>query len=64
MKAKEIIDARTHGTTWDPVGQQVAQFVAGVYATKDPFEIDFLRNYNKRSPDSVIEVREDMLNAE
>ena len=61
MRAKEIVDQRTHQTTWDPIGQQVAEFVAGVYATYDPWEIQFLKTYNERNPDSHIKVRTDML---
>lgn len=61
MKAKQIEDPRTHVTTWDPIGQQVAEFVAGVYATYDKFEIEFLETYNARNPDSHIDVRTEML---
>lgn len=64
MRAKKIEDPRTHSTTWDFNNQEIAQFAAGVFATTNPLDIEFLRNYNTNNPDAIIIVREEMLHAD
>jgi len=61
ISAKEILDPRTHNTTWDAQNQKRADFTAGAFKTSDPEIINFLDTYNAKKQNAVMTITREVL---